>query len=183
MSDPDLLWRLGWEPRACWGPRSATFRSRLPGARPSRLRARGGPGLGARMRGVARGRLGSGPRSALGGAWAGAAPRPARLRAPSPHSFVLARGSWRSRGPAAPPTRWGRVPVRRRAGGAGGPGPRSAGAPRLRRAEGGERRGAGEGGEGSRGGARGTRGEARGEARRATGQLWRPASCSSPVSC
>lgn len=30
---------------------------------------------------------------------------PARLPAPSPHSFVLARGSSRRRGPAAPPTR------------------------------------------------------------------------------
>lgn len=52
---------------------------------------------------VARGGLGSAPGIALGGAWTGAARRPALL-APSPHSFVLARGSWRCRGRAAPPT-------------------------------------------------------------------------------
>lgn len=49
--------------------------------------------------GVVRGGLGI----ALGGAWTVPAPRPA-LFAPSPHSFVLARGSWRCRGRAAPPT-------------------------------------------------------------------------------
>ena len=31
MSDPDLLWSAGREPRACRGPRSATFRSRPQG--------------------------------------------------------------------------------------------------------------------------------------------------------
>lgn len=46
----------------------------------------------------------------LGGARTGAARRPAPLLlAPSPHSFVLARGSRLHRGPAAPPTRRGRV--------------------------------------------------------------------------
>lgn len=121
--------------------------------------------------GAARGGLGSGPGSALGGAWAGAARRPARLLAPSPHSFVLARGSWQRRGPAAPPTRRGRVPVRRRARGAEGPGPGSAGALWVRPAEGGERSGAGEEWEGRWGGARGAQGEAQGEGSRAARQL------------
>lgn len=104
-SDPDLLWSSDWEPLACRGPRTATFRLRPSVARgclpalPILLRARGVCG-GVE---VARGGLGSAPGIALGGAWTGAARRPALL-APSPHSFVLARGSWRCRGRAAPPT-------------------------------------------------------------------------------
>lgn len=50
------------------------------------------------------------PGPGLGSALGGVAPRPA-LPATSPHSFVLARGSWQRLGPAAPPTGVG-VPAR-----------------------------------------------------------------------
>lgn len=51
------------------------------------------------------GRLGPRPKTRPWTAAGRASRWPARLPAPSPHSFVLARGSSRRRGPAAPPTR------------------------------------------------------------------------------
>lgn len=51
------------------------------------------------------GRLGPQPKTRPWTAAGRASRWPARLPAPSPHSFVLARGSSRRRGPAAPPTR------------------------------------------------------------------------------
>lgn len=110
---PDLLWSSGWEPRVCRGGLAPPSDRDLRGApflparssqlRPLRVWGWGGCG-------VAGADLGQRQGAPLGGAWTWAARRPALLLlAPSPHSFVLARGSRLHRGPAAPPTRRGRV--------------------------------------------------------------------------
>lgn len=104
-SDPTCL------ARSCGSPGPAGGRARhLPTAT---SRARPCPVLRAPLPVEVRAGAGAG---AGGGASRGrsrAAAAPAPLPPPLPHSFVLARGSWRRRGPAAPPT------SRRRVSGAG----------------------------------------------------------------
>lgn len=82
-----------------------------PSARPSLLRPWGRGWGGAR-----------GPRVSARQRPGAVLLRPALLPARSPHSFVLARGSWRCGGPAAPPIRRGAGPGEARLWGRGGAG-------------------------------------------------------------
>lgn len=95
----DPLCELGWETQACLGVGAALQRYLPSNGLAPLARA---PGAGHAPGG---GRLGPRPKTRPWTAAGRASRWPARLPAPSPHSFVLARGSSRRRGPAAPPTR------------------------------------------------------------------------------